>query len=156
MSLHDDCLTIFHAYPRLVARGAALRAIAKALKAVPFAELLEAVREYARAREGQERQYTPHCSTWMNQERYADDREEWWPAGPALPAAAAWEMVRSAVRSHGIRGVSEAMASLPDEVETAAREMGWSRLCDMTNSEMVFGRFKQIYEQSAGRSDLRN
>ena len=80
MSLHDDCLTIFHAYPRLVARGAALRAIAKALKAVPFAELLEAVREYARAREGQERQYTPHCSTWMNQERYADDREEWWPA----------------------------------------------------------------------------
>jgi len=156
LSLHGDCVTIFHAYPRRVARGAAIRAIAKALKVMPYDDLLEAVREYARAREGQERQYTPHCATWMNQERYADDREEWWPTGPALPAAAAWEMVRSAVRAHGIRGVSNAMASLPDEVETAAREMGWSRLCDMTNSEMVFGRFRQIYEQSSGKSDLRN
>jgi len=156
LNLYDQCLKIYEAYPRKVGRGAATRAIARALRMVSADELLEAVREYSLAREGQERQYTPHCATWMNQERWADDREEWWPSGPALPAAAAFEMIRTAVRSHGLRGVTAAMASLPDEVETAAREMGWSRLCDMTNPEMAFGRFKVFYEQAAGRPDLRN
>ena len=156
MSLPDQCRVIYEAYPRKVGRGAAMKAILKALKAVPYEELLEAVREYARAREGQEREYTPYPATWFNQERWADDREEWWPSGPTRPAAAAFEMVRPAVRPYGIKGAREAMASLPDEVETAAREMGWSRLCDMTNPEVAFGRFKVMYEQTAGRPDLRN
>ncbi len=156
MSLPDQCRAIYEAYPRKVGRGAALKAIVKALKLVPFEELLEAVREYARAREGQEREFTPYPATWFNQERWADDREEWWPTGPALPADAAFEMVRSAVRIHGIKGIREAMASLPDEVETAAREMGWSRLCDMTNADVAFSRFRVLYEQAGRRPELRN
>ena len=48
------------------------------------------------------------------------------------------------------------MASLPDEVETAAREMGWSRLCDMTNADVAFSRFRVLYEQAGRRPELRN
>ena len=67
MSLPDQCRAIYEAYPRKVGRGAALKAIVKALKLVPFEELLEAVREYARAREGQYRVYTPSPARWFNQ-----------------------------------------------------------------------------------------
>tara|TARA_Y100000310_G_scaffold216555_1_gene217574 strand:- start:71 stop:352 length:282 start_codon:yes stop_codon:yes gene_type:complete len=39
--------------------------------------LLAKVRDYAASPAGQRGEYTPHPSTWMNQERYTDDPNEW-------------------------------------------------------------------------------
>ena len=77
MTLDEQAMSIYMAYPRKVARKAALRAIKKALLDEPFGDLLDAVEEYAEARKGQDSQFTPHPSTWFNQERWADDRSDW-------------------------------------------------------------------------------
>ena len=82
---------IYQAYPRKEGRGAALKAIAKALRKVDADELQAAVEEYARAVEtwpawergkddgsGHEaRDLRPHPATWFNQERWLDDRTTW-------------------------------------------------------------------------------
>lgn len=68
---------IYAAYPRKEKRQDALRAIQKALKKIPFDELMEAVREYAESRIGQDRRYTPHPASWFNGERWTDDRTAW-------------------------------------------------------------------------------
>lgn len=70
---------IYQLYPRKIGKGAAIKAIRKALGLVSF-ELLEmAVTEYAKAREGQDQDYTPYPATWMNQQRWLDDRATWQP-----------------------------------------------------------------------------
>ena len=46
----DNAMAIYLAYPRKVGRGAALKAISKALQIVPFDTLLEAVEAYAKSR----------------------------------------------------------------------------------------------------------
>lgn len=65
-------------YPRRVARGAAERAYAKALKggASP-ATILLGVRRFAEkvARDGTEAQYIPHPATWLNATRWDDEPE---------------------------------------------------------------------------------
>jgi len=68
---------IYSSYPRKVARGDALKAINRALKKVGAKELMEKVRTYASMIQWKERQFIPHCSTWMNQERWLDDPVEW-------------------------------------------------------------------------------
>jgi len=69
---------IYNAYPRHVAPGAARKAIEKVLDGgVPYETLLDRTRAYARAKEGCDKKYIPHPSTWFNQERYADDPDEW-------------------------------------------------------------------------------
>lgn len=88
---HDSPeMALYLAYPRKVARGAALPAIAKALRRVTeehggkqdeaLAWLMERVQVYA----GKvakwpvaDRRFIPHGSTWFNQERYYDDEECW-------------------------------------------------------------------------------
>ena len=80
--LHEQ---IYEAYPRHVGKGKALEAIAKALQRVhgrpdmpdPSAWLLGRVRAFSGTLAGQAGQFTPHCATWMNQERYDDDDAEW-------------------------------------------------------------------------------
>lgn len=78
--------SIYKAYPKKVAKAAALTAIKKALKELaadgtddPVAYLLEAVSEYAKSRSVKEgdRQFIKHPSTWFNQACYEDDRSEW-------------------------------------------------------------------------------
>lgn len=75
----SDCLAIYQAYPKKVGRGAALRAIAKALTKVEFAVLLEAVQKFANSpavtskRGTPDWQFVPYPATWFNQERWADD-----------------------------------------------------------------------------------
>jgi hypothetical protein len=64
---------VYEAYPKKVARGAALKAIAKALKAVPFETLLARTKAYAESVSGSDPKYIPHPATWFNQERYLDD-----------------------------------------------------------------------------------
>ena len=68
---------IYQAYPRKVAKPAAMKAIEKALKKSSFNDLMAAVREYAKSRDGEDPNFTPHPATWFNQERWNDDRKEW-------------------------------------------------------------------------------
>lgn len=82
---------IYAAYPRKVGKGAAIKAIEKAIKKLapgkdaithwnPAEALLEQTKEYAAAVATwpkDERKYCPHPATWYNQERYCDDPTEW-------------------------------------------------------------------------------
>ena len=77
--------SVYQAYPRKVAKGAALKAIAKALDTLakradvtdPTAWLLARVRAFADSPAGKAGQYTPHPATWFNRGSYDDDPEEW-------------------------------------------------------------------------------
>lgn len=75
MSVEERAVALYMAYPRKVARGAAVKAIKKALRKEEFEFLMEAVLAYADSRDGQDSQYTPYPATWFNQERWADDRD---------------------------------------------------------------------------------
>lgn len=78
---------IYELYPRKVGKGAALRAIKSALTKLQAKNsiseteaatiLIRSVSEFARSPAGNRGEYTPHCSTWMNQQRWNDDRGEW-------------------------------------------------------------------------------
>lgn len=69
---------IYAAYPRKVAVAAAKSAILSAInRGVDPHFLLERVQLYAKCKDGSDKQYIPHASTWFNQERYNDDESEW-------------------------------------------------------------------------------
>jgi len=153
MTLEEQALALYRAYPRKVARKAAVRAIKKALLEEPFEVLLDAVEEYAEARKGQDSQFTPHPSTWFNQGRWDDDREEWWQGRkPEVNSEVAFDKVRQAISKFGRAKPVEAREWLRDEaIVHAVKEIGWSRLCDMDDYSRtsVFNRFRVIYEESA-------
>lgn len=76
---------IYAAYPRKQGRGAAMKAIHKAMKTVTGLELLEATAAYAKAVATwgvDDKAFVPHPATWFNQERYADDRALWKRVSP--------------------------------------------------------------------------
>lgn len=76
---------IYAAYPRKQGRGAAMKAIHKAMKTVTGLELLEATSAYAKAVATwgvDDKAFVPHPATWFNQERYADDRALWKRVSP--------------------------------------------------------------------------
>jgi hypothetical protein len=73
----EQLVNIYDAYPRKVARPAALKAIARALKKVAPEKLLELTQAYAKAVEGDDPQFIPHPATWFNQERFNDDPKTW-------------------------------------------------------------------------------
>ena len=160
MTLDEQAMTIYLAYPRKVARKAALRAIKKALLEEPFGSLLDAVEEYAEAREGQDSQFTPHPSTWFNQERWADDRDDWWQGRkPEITAEDAFNKVRKAVSQFGMRQPKEAREWLRDgAIVSAVREIGWNNLCNMDDFSRtaIFNRFRVLYEEGAIRARRQN
>ena len=148
MTRTDNALAIYRAYPRKVGRGAAIKAISKALQTVPFETLLEAVEAYACSRvdeNGQfrdDRKYTPHPSTWFHQQRWADDREEW-TVTIQVNSADAFEKLRVAIREHGLMGRVKAAEVMDPIVMEAAVRVGWQRLCEMTefNRDSMFRLF---------------
>jgi uncharacterized protein YdaU (DUF1376 family) len=73
-----DCEEIYDLYPLKAGRKAAIDAIKKALAKTDKKTLVEAVTEFAKARNGQ-KGFTPYPATWFNQERWLDDRESWKP-----------------------------------------------------------------------------
>ena len=98
MKLTDWAERIYAAYPRKVARGAAIKAINAAIKLLArtcssngddvAAWLLVKVEAYAASDEGKGRlrlngqpdspmKCIPYPATWFNQERYLDDPKEW-------------------------------------------------------------------------------
>ena len=159
MTLDEQARALYRAYPRKVARGSALKAIRKSLLlprekgGVGFDALMESVQEYAEAKRGQESRYIPHPSTWFNQERWADDRTDWWEGRkPEITAEDAWERVRRAISQFGAADPRGAKEWLQDEaIVEAVRTVGWKRLCDMDdyNRTTFFKQFGAAYEKSA-------
>lgn len=74
---------IYEAYPRKVAKPAALKAIRAAVIKHGGDHVLQRTKEYAQARVGQDPQFTPHPSTFFNQERFNDDPSTWRQNGKA-------------------------------------------------------------------------
>lgn len=61
-------------YPRKTAKGAARKAWPKAVKAAGgIDQLMAAVSAFAKSRAGADPTFTPHASTWLNQERWLDE-----------------------------------------------------------------------------------
>lgn len=76
---------IYDAYPRKVAKPAAIKAITSALKEHSRDLILKATRNFAIARAGEDPSYTPHPATWFSQRRFLDDPATWSRAR-AVPA----------------------------------------------------------------------
>lgn len=70
---------IYNEYPKKIGKKRAMLVISKCLEEVSFDVLLEKTRLYAKARAGQDSQYTPHPATWYAQGRYEDDPAAWLP-----------------------------------------------------------------------------
>lgn len=78
-SNRKDPVEIYNAYPKHVAREAALKAISKALKSIGFDDLLQAVKDYSQAVAGSDKDLLPHPATWFNGGCWQDDRSTWKP-----------------------------------------------------------------------------
>lgn len=78
----SDAEEIYAIYPLKAGRKKAIEAIRKALKKASKETLLESVTAFAAARNGV-KEFTPHPSTWFNEERWLDDRETWKPRSNA-------------------------------------------------------------------------
>lgn len=63
-------------YPRKVAKGHARLAFKKACGKVKPEKIMDAVKKFAAAVEGKEKQYIPHPTTWLNGERWDDDIDD--------------------------------------------------------------------------------
>lgn len=96
---------IYKAYPRKVGKGAAMKAIQKAIAWCQKRDavetdlgggarggadwLLSQVQAYTKAVSRwptEERKFVPHPATWFNQERYLDDPKEWQRGAAAVPS----------------------------------------------------------------------
>jgi len=75
-STHVQEESIYEAYPKKVAKPAALRAIRRALDKHPFDFLLERTRLFAATYKG-DAQFIPHPGTWFREERFNDDPATW-------------------------------------------------------------------------------
>lgn len=82
----EDLLRVYEAYPRKVARPKALESIRKALDLIakttpdnpdPVGWLVGLTERFAKSAAGRSGKYTPHPTTWFNQERYIDDPATW-------------------------------------------------------------------------------
>tara|TARA_R100000353_G_scaffold165253_1_gene126309 strand:+ start:462 stop:1154 length:693 start_codon:yes stop_codon:yes gene_type:complete len=66
---------VWETYPRKVGKGAAMKAWLKAVKKISEKDLLDAINAYIESIQGKDKQYIPHLSTWLNQERWMDELE---------------------------------------------------------------------------------
>jgi hypothetical protein len=73
-SIEHSLSEIWEAYPKKVAKPAALKAIAKALKKIGAEDLIRHVKAFAAkcATERTEARYIPHAARWFNDERWND------------------------------------------------------------------------------------
>lgn len=71
----SDFDTVYRAYPRRVARGAAERAYRAALRKADALTILIGVQRFAEneSRRRTEARFIPHLATWLNAERWADE-----------------------------------------------------------------------------------
>lgn len=78
-SKRKDPVEIYQAYPKHVAKEAALKAITRALKSIGFDDLLQAVKDFSQAVAGSDKDLLPHPATWFNGGCWQDDRTTWKP-----------------------------------------------------------------------------
>jgi uncharacterized protein YdaU (DUF1376 family) len=137
---HPD-LQIYEAYPRSVGRGAALKAIAGAVRRVSGGaegeepcevrearqRLLTATARYAESPAGRnpDRSKIPHPATWFNQSRYLDDQADWQATGESSPRGKTGGLaVRPGVRKE------TALEAVTREQDEARRVLAAEQLAD--------------------------
>lgn len=111
----DEFQTFWKAYPLKIARGAAKTALARALKKTDMQAILNAIQIYIRCKP-EDRAWC-HASTWLNQERWAD---EWEPPETIKPEP----IVRSA------RNLEELKQYLAEVGKPVARDILTAKTID--------------------------
>lgn len=72
-SIMDGFEGFWQAYPRRVAKAAALRAFCRAMHKTDIVTLLDAIAKQRAAGLFDEMRYVPYPATWLNQERWGDE-----------------------------------------------------------------------------------
>lgn len=89
--------------PRKVAKGAARKAYATALRKADAATLFAAMRDYSASRQGQDPQFTAHPASWLNAERWTDNAAPPTPISQQSPQLSAqiarWQRLASGGQS---------------------------------------------------------
>lgn len=80
----EDFEIWYSAYPRKIARGAAERAFAKAIKIAKLDDLIAGAKRYAATVADSEPRFVAHPATWLNAKRWLDEQ----PAAAKSTAAA--------------------------------------------------------------------
>ena len=62
-------------YPRKVGKQAAKKRFLK-IKPEKYEKINDALDAYIKTKQWQDKQFIPHASTWLNQERYEDDVDD--------------------------------------------------------------------------------
>lgn len=70
----EEIEAIYQAYPKKVAKAQGIKAISRALRSIPAAELLAYVQSFARSCSGSDPQFIPYPATWFNGRRWADEQ----------------------------------------------------------------------------------
>jgi len=73
-------------YPRKIGKFAAKKSFTKAVTILGIPELMLAVENFSRSVLGQEKEFIPHASTWLNQRRWEDWLEPVNDGDPSIPA----------------------------------------------------------------------
>jgi hypothetical protein len=74
------------------------------------------------------------------------------PADERVTAADALTLVKRAVQRFGYYRESEGIASLPNDVQAAARAIGWKEICTSENPEALRAHFCKAFEQIQART----
>lgn len=81
-----DSFDIFwEAYPRKVGKKPAQQKFAKAVRLHGFATIMAGLEKWQAAWVGTDKQFIPHASTWLFQERYRDEPDAKAPQDGTLP-----------------------------------------------------------------------
>ena len=76
-NLSDHCFDqLWALYPKKKAKGRAKASYLKAVRKSEFALIHGRLEAYVRSIQGQDLQYIPHLSTWLNDERWDDEISE--------------------------------------------------------------------------------
>lgn len=70
----EEIEAIYQAYPKKVAKAQGIKAISRALRSIPAADLLAYVQSFARSCAGSDPQFIPYPATWFNGRRWSDEQ----------------------------------------------------------------------------------
>lgn len=159
MTIEEKFNQFWQAYPRKAGKGKARDSFKRAIKKVEFEILLEATKEFAECvsqwpaeQRGGQTHFVPYPTTWLNQERWEDDRSEWKrfiANGAALAPHEAWALV-AAIRKRcenysasvgtvcSNKGENAAIiAELPEPIRQMAQDL-WGAMNQSDNPSQVF------------------
>ena len=68
-----DFVDFWQIYPKKVGKGAARTSFYKALKKVPYDTIKKALINFVEKTDGKDKEFLPHPTTWLNQERWDDE-----------------------------------------------------------------------------------